>query len=113
MCPGTVFENVVVRGAKTAGVRLDSVSGENGAPVTFDRLRVVQLPNTDGVHISAAEKLESKRIAIKNSRFEGPGRAGIRFDGPALDLEVSNNRFYNLSAGVSFAKPGGLCSLST
>ena len=95
----------MVRGAKTTGVQLDNVSGETGEPITFDRLRVVQLPNTDGVVVAATGKLESKRVAIRNSRFEGTptrGKAGIRLEGATAEVEVSGNRLFRLDNGITF-----------
>ncbi len=105
---GATIEGVTVRNVVKTGVHLWNILGAEGRPVTLDRVRVVLSPTGEaGVLLHATGPLDNKLVAIKNSRFEGPGRAGIRFDGPALDLDVSNNRFYNLSAGVSFAKPGG------
>jgi hypothetical protein len=106
LCPGLQFENVVIRGAKTTGVRLDNASGEGGDAVTFDRARVLLLPNTEGVLLTASGVLETKRVAIRNCRIEGPpenrGKTGIRLEGGSSDVEVSGNRLFRLENGVTF-----------
>jgi len=117
LVPGTLFENVVVRNVTNAGFYLLNVAGDANRPVTFDRVRVVLAPTCEGgivLHAYGNTTLDSKFVVIKNSRFEGAakpgeesGKSGIRFDGAALDVEVSNNRFNNLRAAVSFARPGG------
>ena len=99
--PGAVFENVTVRGAKTAGFRLVNVAGDPGRPVVLDRVRVLLAPAAEaGVWVDARGTLESKRVVIRNSRFDGPGKAGVRFDGPVADAEVTNDRFSHLDAAV-------------
>ncbi len=114
IAPGTTFEGVTVRNVVKTGFHLKNAAGEAARPVTLDRVRVVLTPTNDGgVESYADGGLDNKFIAIKNSRFEGPGKAGIRIDGPTLDLEVTNNRFYNLAAAVSFARPGGKLSRGT
>ncbi len=107
---GVTLEGVTVRNVLKTGVHLWNLAGAEGRPVTLDRVRVVLTPSSEaGVLLYATGPLDNRFVAIKNSRFEGPGRAGVRVDGPALDFEVSNNRFYNLSAGagIVFVRPGG------
>ena len=111
---GTTFEGVTVRGVQIVGFSLLNVRGSPDRPVTLDRVRVVLAPTTDGGVVSVATgELTNKFITIKNSRFEGPGKSGIRFDGPALDVEVSNNRFFNLTSAISFVRPVGKPSKGT
>jgi hypothetical protein len=43
---------------------------------------------------------ESKNIVVRNSRFEGPGKAGMRCEGSLVDVEIIGNRFFRLDAGV-------------
>ncbi len=111
---GVTLEGVTVRNVQKTGVHLWNLAGVDGRPVTLDRVRVVLTPTSEaGVLSYAANGLENKFVTIKNSRFEGPGRAGLRVDGAILDFDVSNNRFYNLSAGVVFVRPGGRPSKGT
>ncbi|MBY0460083.1 MAG: hypothetical protein K2V38_22430, partial [Gemmataceae bacterium] len=82
-----------------------------GRPVLLDRVRAVPGAAAEaGVLCFASGEQSNRFVTIRNGRFEGPGKAGVRVDGPAVDLEVTNNRFYNLSpdgAGVVFTRPGG------
>ena len=114
VCPNMVFENVVIRGAKTAAVRLDNPSGDKGDPITFDRARFLIPANAEGVLVSASPNLEAKRLTIRNSRFEGPangrGKTGIRLDGGTAEVEVSGNRFYRLENGVAFSRVSGVAT---
>jgi serine/threonine protein kinase len=112
--PGTTFEGVVVRGVQLTGFYLWNVTGSADRPVTLDRVRVVLSPTTEGGVVSlATPENPNKHITIRNSRFEGPGKAGIRFDGATSDVAVSNNRFFNLNSAVSFVKPNGKPSKGT
>ncbi len=116
IAPGTTFEGVTVRNVTLSGFYLQNVAGDAARPVALDRVRLVLAPANESGVVSLASGFTdatNKFIVIKNSRFEGPGKAGIRVDGPTLDLEVTNNRFYNLAAAVSFARPGGKASRGT
>ena len=113
LAAGTTFEGVTVRNVTIAGFYLQNLAGDAARPVTLDRVRVVLTPTNEGGVVSHAYgDLSNKFIAIKNSRFEGPGKSGVRFDGPVQEADVTNNRFYNLGTGsaVSFARPGGKAS---
>jgi tRNA A-37 threonylcarbamoyl transferase component Bud32 len=109
VCPGTTLEGVTVRGVQKVGFRLWNAAGAAGRSLTLDRPRVV-LPNgaEAGVLSMATGSLQNKFIAIKGGRFEGSGGgSGVRLDGPAHDLDLSNNRFFHLGAAVSFHRPDG------
>lgn len=104
---GTTLENVIVRNVAKGGIVLWNVTGEN-QPITLDRVRIVNMASSDGGVISRATSpngsLPNKFIVVKNSRFEGAG-AGVRVEGPVLELDVYNNRFYNLNSAVQFTQP--------
>ena len=104
-CPGVTFENVTVRGVKVAGFRLQGAVGEPNRPVTLDRVRVILSPTTDaGIVLTARGGVECRRVAICHGRIEGPGKAGIKFDGPAGEIEVSGNRLFNLDDAFVFGR---------
>jgi tRNA A-37 threonylcarbamoyl transferase component Bud32 len=106
--PGVTFEGVTVRNVQKSGFYLWNVAGTAERPVTLDRVRTVLGPTMEAsVFLYASGEIANKFVAIKNSRFEGPGKSGIRFDGPAIDTTVTNNRFFNLTAAVWFARPSG------
>jgi hypothetical protein len=112
--PGATFEGVTVRNVQKSGFYLWNVTGSKERPIVLDRVRVILTRTCDGGVVSfATGVLENKHIDIKNSRFEGPGNAGVRLDGPVLDLEMTNNRFYNLNAAVWFVRPSGKISKGT
>ncbi|MBP3957590.1 protein kinase [Gemmata sp. G18] len=104
---GATIEGVSVRNVLKTSIHLWHVAGASGRPVVLDRVRLILAPDSEAGVLLYATTVDNKFVTIKNSRFEGPGRVGIRIDGPALDLEVTNNRFYNLAgAGVVFMRPG-------
>ncbi|VTR92096.1 serine threonine protein kinase : Putative serine/threonine protein kinase (Fragment) OS=Gemmata sp. Wa1-1 PE=3 SV=1: Pkinase [Gemmata massiliana] len=112
--PGTTVENVTLRNVLKTGIHLWHVTGAPGRPVTLDRVRIVLASDSEAGVMLYATAVDNKFLTIKNGRFEGPGRAGIRIDGPVLDFEVTNNRFYNLvGAGVVFVRPLGRPSRGT
>src|SRR5205823_6196811 len=98
-----------VRNVRVAGVRVLNAAGRPGRPIVLDRVRA--LPgaqpgaNPDCVLLSAASNVDSERVVVRNGRFEGPCRSGVRVEGPASEVEVTGNRFFNPDAAVSFAKP--------
>jgi hypothetical protein len=111
---GTTLEGVTIRGVQTTGFYLRNVAGAPDRPLILDRVRVVLNTTTQaGLESHALGELTNKHIIIKNSRFEGPGKSGVRFDGPVADLELSNNRFFNLTCAVSIVKPNGKPSRAT
>ncbi|QEL19523.1 serine/threonine protein kinase [Limnoglobus roseus] len=105
-------EDVTVRGAKRSAIRFENVAGEAGKPITLNRVRVQLSPDGDGgIQFAAPEKslgagtILNSGITITNGRIEGPGNAGIVFDTPARDVEISRTRFYNLTHGVLVRQP--------
>jgi serine/threonine protein kinase len=113
--PGATFEGVTVRNVLKSGFHLWRVTGTADRPIVLDRVRVVLLPQTEAGVLSQAvvtpgNVLENKFIIVRNSRFEGPGGSGVRVDGPAVDLDISHNRFFSLNAAASFVRPTGKVS---
>jgi hypothetical protein len=106
--PSTTFENVTVRNVVKKGFHLWSVTGSAEHPIVLDRARVVLTPTMEGGVVSfVSGALDNKFIIIRNSRFEGPpGGIGIRIDGPVMDMDINNNRFFNLTAAVLFTHQG-------
>jgi hypothetical protein len=107
IAPGVTLENVTVRNAKTAPFRLFMAAGQPGRPVTLGHCRAVLSPSSEAGILLAVQPgvaTDLKHIAIRNSRFEGPGKAGISVDGSAQDIEISNNRFFQVDAALLFTR---------
>ncbi|HEY3789348.1 MAG TPA: hypothetical protein VGL71_10860, partial [Urbifossiella sp.] len=105
--PGVTLENVTVRNVKTAPFKLANVAGLSGRSITLDRVRaVLSLSNEAGIVVVVPPDatFESKHIAIRNSRFEGPGKAGVKIEGAAQDVEVIGNRFFKLDAAIVLSR---------
>ncbi|QDU20912.1 serine/threonine protein kinase [Urbifossiella limnaea] len=103
---GATLENVTVQGGKKGGVRLFNVAGNSAKPVVLDRVRVVVGPNQDaGVKVETQGNLSARALVVRFCRFEGPGRAGIRFEAPVDGVDVTNCRFFQLDSAISAARP--------
>jgi hypothetical protein len=105
---GVTFEGVTVRNTKSIGFRTVTAAGEAGKPLLLDRVRVVGPFGEAAVSVFAqpyATREFTRHVVIRNSRFEGPGKAGVMVDGPATEVEVSGNRFFRLENGVAFGPP--------
>ncbi|HEY2910505.1 MAG TPA: protein kinase, partial [Gemmataceae bacterium] len=102
--PGVTIENVTVRNVKAAPFRLSLVAGRTGLPFVLEGCRALVNSNNDAgilVTVPMNATAMSKFIAIRNCRIEGPGKAGIKFEGSVHDIEVIGNRFFNLDAAVA------------
>ncbi|MCS6865003.1 MAG: protein kinase, partial [Gemmataceae bacterium] len=108
LTPGVTIENVILRNLLLRGVYLINTAGEPSRPVTFSGLRVLLNPEMEaGIVLFASSQTASRHILIKNSRWEGPGKAAIRIDGAITDCDIRNNRFYNLNAVLAFTPLNG------
>jgi serine/threonine protein kinase len=104
-CPGLTIENVTIRGSKVAGIRTSNAAGAEGRPVVLDHIRVLVSPNQTGI-LMFSIGVDTRRLAIKNSRFEGVGNGtGIRIDGASADVDITGNRFFNLDTALAFNRP--------
>jgi serine/threonine protein kinase len=104
-CPGVTLENVTIRNVQY-GIQMRNAAGDATRPIVFDRARFFGLsggkaPNDDSAAILVQSSEPTKFLQIRNSRFEGPCKSGIRVEGEALDIEISGNRFFNLNSAVS------------
>jgi hypothetical protein len=54
-----------------------------------------------------SQNTDSRHITIQDSRFEGEKGTGtgIRIEGESTDLEITQNRFYNLDTALFIARP--------
>jgi serine/threonine protein kinase len=109
---GTTLDGFTVQGGRKGGVRLLNAAGQPGKPVVIDHVRAVLTAEHEaGVKVEAGTTLTSRGVAVRRGRFEGPGKAGVRFEGAVDGAEVTHNRFYQLDAAVTAARPGDRQSL--
>jgi eukaryotic-like serine/threonine-protein kinase len=101
-CPGATIEGVTIRNVKGAAIRVQNAIGEASRPILLDRVRILMPPEADGVLFSPVPQPVNRWVVIRNSRFEGRGRAGIRIDCAGSDLEITGNRFFDTDAAVTF-----------
>jgi len=107
IAPGLLIEGVTVRGVKTASFRLQTAAGQPGRPLTLDRVRAILTQSNEAgviITVPATSTTVSRDIVIRNSRFEGPARAGVKCEGSLVDVEFSGNRFFRLDAGLVFTR---------
>jgi len=108
-CPGFTYEGGTVKGAVVAGMRFINAAGADGRPIVVDRVRFLLNTGQAGVILEAAGNSDTRRLGIRNCRFEGPaggqGGKGIRLDAATLDVDITGNRFANLEAAVFISKP--------
>ncbi|MFO0804584.1 MAG: serine/threonine-protein kinase [Gemmataceae bacterium] len=107
LAPGLVLENVTVRGVKSVPFRLSTAAGLPGRPITLEHVRAVLAPSNEAAvlfAVPANSTIELKHIIVRNSRFEGPARAGIKADGSLVDVEITGNRFFSLDAALVFTR---------
>ena len=68
-------------------------------------MRVIASVATSVGVLMSAENVDTRAVRVRNSRFEGTGMGGVgvgvRVTGPATDLELTGNRFFNLDPAVS------------
>ena len=103
-CVGLKLEGVSIEKVKSAAVRLQNASGEDGNPIVLERLHaVLTKPGQSGV-LMHAENVDTRHVRLRAGRFDGPRGVGVRVEGPASDVEVAESRFYDLDAAVEFGK---------
>ncbi len=110
VCPGLTIENIVVRGMKSAGVRFLNSAGDEQRPIVIERLRVLLTLPTQTALILEAAKTDTRKIQVRNSRFEGPATGpsagvGLRIQGATTEVEFTGNRFFNLDSAIAFGRP--------
>jgi serine/threonine protein kinase len=103
-CPGGEIENVTVRNVKTTAIRLLNAAGESGRPIVLDQVRSILSQNQVGVLISSSANIETRHVTIQRSRFEGPGRAGLRIDGATQAVTITGNRFFGNEVAITLPK---------
>jgi eukaryotic-like serine/threonine-protein kinase len=106
-CPGLLFEDVTFSGFTNSGVACWGADGEaDNSRITFKNCRfLTEKP------VQAALRFEgqggtamNKGIRLLDSRLEGPFEAAIRFAAPAIDIELSRNRFFRCGIGILYER---------
>lgn len=102
---GVVLDRVTVKNARKQGVNLLNVAADPATPLTLTNCRLVLPAGADaGVNLAGSREVDCRGVRILDSRFEGVGSgSGVRVEGATDDVEVKNNRLFNLDAGVLLA----------
>lgn len=109
VAPGVTLEGVTVRNVKSAPFRFSTVAGQPGRPAVLDRVRAIMSPLNRAAVIIAVptdSTTETRHVAIRNSRFEGPSKAGVLCEGSLVEVDVGNNRFFNLESAIVMTRVG-------
>ena len=101
--PGLTLDDVEIRAPRGEAVRL-AVAGDAARPVTLSRVRVAAgEPMETGIVFAGKDRLATRHAIVTQSRIVGPARAGIRIDGLATDVQISQTRVFNVENGILFA----------
>lgn len=109
--PGARLENVVVRGAKVAGIRFENVSAEDKKPCVLSKPTVIVSGEAlAALHFTLPERSDvsagrNSFIKIESGRFEGPAAAAALIDTALVSVEFVNNRFYHFQSGLAVRQP--------
>ncbi len=114
---GVKLDRLTVRNANKHGINLLNVTADAAQPLSVSGCRLlVKNGAQSGVHVSGSSDIDCRGVRITDCRFEGVGGGnGIRVEGATNDVEVRNNRLFNLDAGVLFAPdqmPPSVCKMA-
>ena len=104
-CPGLLFEDVTFQGFTNSGVACWGADGEaDNSRITFKNCRfLTEKPVKSALRFEGnGSEAMNKGIRLLDSRLEGPFEAAIRFQAPAIDIELSRNRFFRCGTGVLY-----------
>jgi eukaryotic-like serine/threonine-protein kinase len=113
-CPGATFEDLTLTEAHSTALKFINCAGEEGRPIVVQRCRIAStgaVPADVAVGFTALSgaKVGSPRsqfIQVRDCRIEGPFKiAAFEFEGPADNIEVAQNRIWNVANGVYLKKP--------
>lgn len=95
------LENLTLTAFTETGVRLEDCSGSAGKPMVIRKVRAAPGRSARrGVLLTGSTAQTTRHVQIVESRFEGPCNAGVEIHGRIEELDVSDNRFFNLIDGV-------------
>ena len=113
-CPGATFEDLTLTEARVSALKFINCAGEEGRPIVVQRCRIASTgtaPTDVAVGFTAVPgaKVGSPRsqfIQVRDSKIEGPFNiAAFEFEGPADNVEVVQNRIWNVASGIHIRKP--------
>jgi hypothetical protein len=104
-CPGVTLEELHLTGFRQSGVALRNCAGEDNRPVTLRRLRVVPTRAAPSALVFESRGEEVNRtVRVLDCRLEGPYDAAVAVSGRTADVELSHNRVFNATNGVSYRR---------
>jgi serine/threonine protein kinase len=107
-CPGLSFEDVSFEGFNRAAVVFADADGrtEGNTCILFNRARFLagkEIPSAIQF-IALQGDGRNQGVAVKESRFEGPFQAAVRFSASAWRVEIASNRFYQCEVGILYER---------
>lgn len=100
---GVLLDKLTVRNARKHAIQLLNVTAEPSAPLTVSGCRLIVGGGQSGVNLAGSAEIDCRVVRVTDNRFEGTGGgAGVRVEGATTDVEVRNNRLFNLDSGVLF-----------
>jgi len=115
-CPGLKLEELHIQGYRVSAVKLINCTGESGRPITLRNVHFSHPGDANAaaliLEVGSNSTLTSmQHITVTDCLFEGPGRAGVQLAiGASCDLgsvEFVGNRFFKLTDGLWYRRPGG------
>jgi serine/threonine protein kinase len=104
-CPGLLFEDVTFKRFTNSGVACWGADGEaDNHQITFKNCRfLTEKPVKSALRFEGSgSEAVNKGIGLLDSRLEGPFEAAVRFQAPAIDIDLSRNRFFGCGVGILY-----------
>jgi serine/threonine protein kinase len=105
-CPGFALEWCHLQGFKRGGIHARQVAGQPSQPVVLRQLTfLITDQYAVGVALAAGKDRIVRHLQLRDSYFEGTGRAAVLVAGDVADVVAEGNRFSSLQTGVFFVPP--------
>jgi serine/threonine protein kinase len=106
-CPGVKLEDSQLEEAKGPALVLQEAQGTREEGIALRRVRLLapaRPKRSAGVLLRGGTDRRLAEILVADCRFEGPFEAALSLEGPVDYLDLRQNRFYKVEAGLVFRK---------